>query len=371
MDIYITDDRVKMIETGKDIFAQKKEIYNSKMVNTIYHSIKNIYPKATKEETEEFFYISLYDYWVYGNNINEEFFYKFYQKKHKEKDSYITFRNRFLYIWHLNNKNDAHILNNKYETYRRLKKYYKRDMIKISSHSDYAEFERFVETHPVFVVKPESLALAVGVHKDSIYNYSSKKTLFQNLLLEIERIKDKTTWGKKNTSLVLEELIEQDARMGSMHPHSVNIIRTTTIKVDGKIYFYCPWVKFGASGGFVASAGCGGYSAGIDEESGIIWSDGYRENGEVVKTHPDTGIPFKGFQIPKWKDAVALTYELANTMPEFGYVGWDLALTPKGWCVIEGNFAGEFIWQMWYERGMKEEFEKLINWKPDQDFWWK
>lgn len=371
MNIYITDDKAKMIEIGKEICLTKKEVYNSKMINSIYNTINSVLPTATKEEIDEVFYLSIYDYWVYGNNIGEEFFYNFYNKNHLQKSSYITFRNRFLYIWHLNNKTDAHILNNKYETYLRLKEDYKRDMIRISSSEDYSEFEKFINKHPSFVVKPESLGLAVGVHKDNVSNYVSNKNLFDKLLLEIEGIKEKITWGGDNTSLVLEEMVEQDPTFGVVHPNSVNIVRATTIRVDGKVYFYCPWVKFGAGGGFVASAGCGGYSAGIDPDTGVIWSDGYRENGEIVEKHPDTNIKFKGFKIPRWEEAVALAYKLADKVPELGYVGWDLALTRNGWCVIEGNFAGEFIWQMWHKRGMKEEFEKLIKWKPNQEFWWK
>lgn len=372
MDIYITDDPKEIIETGKAIYSAKKEIYTQKMTETIYATIKNVVPQISKEEADALFFQSIYDYWVYGSNIGEEFFYGLFHKKHIEKSSYITFRNRFLYVWHLNDKNDAHILNNKYEAYVRLKKYYKRDMIRISTVEDFQVFQQFVRKHPTFVVKPESLGLAVGVHKDNIGNYNSEKALFDHLLSEIVAIKSKITWAKDNTALVLEEIVEQDIRLGIVHPNSVNIIRATTVRgADNKIHFYCPWIKFGASGGFVASAGCGGYSAGVDAETGVVWSDGYKENGEIVEKHPDTGVTFKGFQIPHWREAVELAYRLAEELPELGYVGWDFALTPNGWCVIEGNFAGEFIWQMWYGRGMKKEFEDLIGWKPTKEFWWK
>ena len=370
MEIVITDNRSEMIKYGKVIYEEKGDVYTPKMRNTILNSIKEIMPQATASELEELFYTSIYDYWAYGNNVSEEFYYNFSNKTHQEKSSYITFRNRFLYVWHLNDKKDAHILNNKYEAYLRLKKYYQRDIIRISTEADYSLFLDFVQKHPVFVVKPESLGLAVGVHKEHVVKHRSPKELFKKLLLEIEETKDRITWAKENESLVLEELVEQDENLGIMHPQSVNIVRATTVRVNGKIHFYCPWIKFGASGGFVASAGCGGYSAGIDENTGVIWSDGYRENGEIVKQHPDTGVAFKGFQIPRWQEAVKLAFKLAEAVPELGYVGWDFALTPKGWCVIEGNFAGEFIWQMWHQRGMKKEFEELIGWAPKTQFWW-
>ena len=54
----------------------------------------------------------------------------------------------------------------------------------------------------------------------------------------------------------------------------------------------------------------------------------------------------------------------------YGYVGWDLVLTPQGWCVMEGNYSGEFIFQMINGRGYKKEFEELIGWKYEKEFWW-
>ncbi len=370
MEIYITDNRSEMVECGKAIHKEKSDVYTSRIDAMILNTIKEIKQQATPEEIEEMFYLSIYDYWVYGNNITEAFFYDFFNKSHAEKSTYMTLRNRFAYMWHLNDKKDKHILDNKYEAYTRLKKYYKRDMIRLSSSDDYSSFLEFVQKHPVFVVKPESLALAIGVHKESLENYESKDSLFKKLLLETEEIKARGGWAQANTSLVLEELLIQDERMAVMHPGSVNVVRATIVQANGKTHFYCPWVKFGASGGFVASAGCGGYSAGIDEKTGVVWSDGFRENGEIIEKHPDTNVAFKGFQIPKWDEAVQLAYELAKELPQFGYVGWDFALTTKGWTVIEGNFAGEFLWQMWHKRGMKHEFEELIGWKPSNEFWW-
>ncbi len=46
-------------------------------------------------------------------------------------------------------------------------------------------------------------------------------------------------------------------------------------------------------------------------------------------------------------------------------------LTPQGWCVLEGNYSGEFIYQMINGRGYKKDFEALIGWKYDKDFWWE
>jgi len=46
-----------------------------------------------------------------------------------------------------------------------------------------------------------------------------------------------------------------------------------------------------------------------------------------------------------------------------------MVLTPNGWCVMEANPEGEFLGQLYHKRGMKKEFEKIIGWKPEKEFW--
>ena len=75
----------------------------------------------------------------------------------------------------------------------------------------------------------------------------------------------------------------------------------------------------------------------LDLNSGIIESDGYRKNGEIVKNHPDTNHIIKDYQIPRWNELLKLADELAFAVPYYNYIGWDFALTNDGWVVVEGN----------------------------------
>ena len=45
---------------------------------------------------------SIYDFWVYGCNVNEEFYLHFDQKTDAEKREYMVDRMRYVYINHLN-----------------------------------------------------------------------------------------------------------------------------------------------------------------------------------------------------------------------------------------------------------------------------
>ena len=53
--------------------------------------------------------------------------------------------------------------------------------------------------------------------------------------------------------------------------------------------------------------------------------------------HPDTGEPFSDLSIPDWNDAVAIIEKAHAALNGYVFIGWDLAFTPSGPILIEGN----------------------------------
>ncbi|MDY7032989.1 MAG: sugar-transfer associated ATP-grasp domain-containing protein [Thermodesulfobacteriota bacterium] len=53
--------------------------------------------------------------------------------------------------------------------------------------------------------------------------------------------------------------------------------------------------------------------------------------------HPRTGIPFEGFQLPFWKETCLLVKDVAHKFLPIKTIGWDVAITPTGPCIVEGN----------------------------------
>lgn len=369
MNLVITDNLAEMIEIGKRIVEEKADIYSPMMLNTIKEVVKS-YNSGGGLSDENLLYKSVYDYWVYGNTCDEEFYYDFVHKNHNQKMEYMTFRMREKYCQHINRMEDAELFVDKYKTYQKFKEYYLRDVIQINSNDDYEEFLSFVKKHPSFVVKPKDMAFGVGVYLVKENDYNDYHTLFESIRKSGEKTKAETVWAKTD-SLVLEEIIDQDDALARIHPYSVNGIRVPTIKIDNDVIIYHPWLKVGANRQFVTSAVFGTMDAGINADTGIVETNGFKENGENFEYHPDTGIRIKGLQIPKWQELVQIAKQLAGSLDSTNYIGWDFALTPKGWCVMEANFDGDFMWQLYYGKGMKREFEELIGWKYDKQFWWE
>lgn len=373
----ITNDENEMIEIAHRLIEDVnkiKKIYTPLMMEKIYEQVDHYTAGGcSPEERDRIVYRSIYDYWVYGSSIDEEFYLHLLYKTDEEKREYMVKNIRRMYVNHLNDAagpDRVQQLEDKYRLYQRLKPYYLRDVIEVREMSDLGIFEEFVGKHKEFVVKPADYAFGIGVHKVSMEDYNNDCEAALSSILN-EGLALKSRHPSRVSKMVLEELITQDESLAVLHRNSVNAVRATAVRgKDGKIHIYHPWIKVGISGSFVASAALDGFDAKIDPVTGIVITDGYQENGNVFEVHPDSGIKIKGFQIPKWQELLNFVDRLMAELPAFGYIGWDLVLTPKGWCVMEGNYSAEFIFQMIDRRGYKREFEDLIGWKFEKEFWW-
>lgn len=342
----------------------------AKLQEDILHYEPNLGPSGREDRLCRF----VYDYWVYGCAVDEEYYLHLKDMTDSEKREYMVRQIRNVYVNHLNRDagpDRVQKLADKYRLYRLLQPYYRREVIEVGSMDDLPVFEAFARKLGEFVVKPSDFSFGIGVHKFSMDGFGGDYAAALACILgEGRQLNAKNP--SKNAKMVLEELIRQDESLSALHADSVNGIRATAVRgKDGKIHIYHPWIKVGVGGAFVASAAFDGFDAEIDPQTGIVISDGYQESGKVYKVHPNSGITIKGLKIPKWNELVHLVDEIMAALPGYGYIGWDLVLTPEGWCVMEGNYSGEFIYQMINQRGYKKEFEELIGWKYEKDFWWE
>ena len=371
--IHITDNPQEMKEIARQIIAEKPHAYPEAKMKMIVSYVRGRMPEATQEEIDDTVLFTIYHFWVYGCTYDEYFYYDFAHKTHEEKLKYMTFRVRLRYMDYLNKKEDKHLLFNKYETYQLLKEYYKRDVILCASSDDYAAFCAFTDKHPEFVVKPTDMSGGRGVYKTDVKGLddAQKREFFEKLLASGEENKAKYLRGNES-SVVLEELIDQADEMAVFNPASVNGVRLVTVTVDGTVHPYQAWLKIGRGGHFLTSAVFGTLDAGIDIKTGVVDSVGVNETGEAYDVHPDSNVPIVGFQVPRWAELLELAEECAKKIPQFRYVGWDFVLTKnQGWCIMEANYSGDFMWQLYRNKGMREDFENLIGWKLDTEFWWQ
>ena len=107
----------------------------------------------------------------------------------------------------------------------------------------------------------------------------------------------------------------------------------------------------------------------IDIETGEILRarTGSGLKGQDIETHPVSGKRLVGFQLPCFQDALALACQAHDVFPEFGILGFDMAITADGPAVVECNDNPfHTLFQIANQRGIRNAdflpvFEKVTK----------
>jgi Sugar-transfer associated ATP-grasp len=158
----------------------------------------------------------------------------------------------------------------------------------------------------------------------------------------LERLHDEEIGRLKaaGEKYLVQHVVEQCPELAAFHPDSVNTIRLATWNNGSEVKLIAAALKIGHGGAQVDNVKAGGIVVPIDLSSGALsdFAKSAAQSGtEKVYRHPDTGVQFAGRTIPMWKDVVDAAIKAALVVPEVGTVGWDIAVTPAGPVIVEGN----------------------------------
>lgn len=143
---------------------------------------------------------------------------------------------------------------------------------------------------------------------------------------------------------VVEEAVKNHPDIDKIYPLSLNTLRMITMRdTEGKCHFIAGIHRFGANGNRVDNTHQGGLAIGINAETGEYKEIAYyNDPTKATDRHPDTGFVFRGNKIPFFKEAVDLAIRAHESLPRLQAIGWDIAITPTGPLVIEGNQSFSF-----------------------------
>ena len=138
-----------------------------------------------------------------------------------------------------------------------------------------------------------------------------------------------------NRQFLLEGYIAQHPAMASLCPTSVNSLRVITYFDGERLHVLASVLKMGNGGDIDNFSGGGMYT--MLDETGTARFAAFDESGTSYEVHPLTGTSIVGFQVPLYEQVVPMLERAARVVPEVPYVGWDVAITPDGPVIIEGN----------------------------------
>ena len=272
--------------------------------------------------------------------------YHFKGQPHKKRLLWLSDADRYMCCSLLMNST-YEVLKNKWNFYKITKDFFKREAFLFHPQTSQNELSAFLERHPTVFVKPLKGSMGAGAFKFD-NNASHDISLFDILT-------------KESSSFIIEEIIIQDERMSAWNESSVNSIRFPSFFRDGNWHTLQPCFRTGRKGQVVDNIGAGGVFTVIDETTGRITTNGMDHYNKVYLKHPDSGLTFKDYQLPCWEELLQYAFSIHRSLPpEFIYVGFDFALTEKGWDIIEANW-GQFAHQIASQKGVKREFDSYLG----------
>lgn len=163
---------------------------------------------------------------------------------------------------------------------------------------------------------------------------------------------------------IIQNVVEQHVLVNKLNPSCINTIRIITIRgKSGAINVFAASMRLGVKAdSFVDNRAAGGMAVGITED-GKLKKYGFQhvEFGGKSEKHPVTGIVFEDYQLPFWEDVVALVKKAHECFRGIQSVGWDVAITPSGPILIEGNDNWEVPNPQDSHGGLKKRWYELIN----------
>ncbi len=177
---------------------------------------------------------------------------------------------------------------------------------------------------------------------------------------------DELAWGglekRLASPMVLEALVDQHEALAALHPRSINTIRIVTVRKDvNEIALLTAFQRIGSGGRSVDNAHSGGIFVPISP-AGELMEVGHHKPGfgTTKRAHPDTGIVFKGYRLPRYEESVSLAKRAHAFVGDVHSVGWDIAVTPGGPLIIEANADWDVLMAQQLYGGMREEFEEYF-----------
>lgn len=192
----------------------------------------------------------------------------------------------------------------------------------------YEDIFRLVKEKGCLALKPDE-----GSHGDGFYKFSYHDgEYFLNHAKATEQDVLNILKDVKNQYLVTE-YIDMHPIIKNIYSGSVNTIRMIVFKKDGKTpEIGNAYMRFGSKRtGAVDNMGAGGMFAKIDIDTGKFYDAKIIEANEIKSClyHPDTNVKIEGY-LPNWDKVKENVLNVAKSIPQLEYFGFDLAITEDG-----------------------------------------
>lgn len=190
-----------------------------------------------------------------------------------------------------------------------------------------------------------------SVIKPTINTSSGKNVRFLNVVNGVDlntNMHLKDLFDKYNQNFVLQKKLNQCKEVSDIHPHSLNTFRITTYVLNGEIYTVPAALRFGSNKSNLDNIHAGGFGIAVSDE-GVLGKYAYKlgrgDSKVKIEKHPNTGIVFDGYKIPKFNRVLEASKIAHSKFVGIGIISWDIIIDQNyDPVIIEANLIGQGYW---------------------------
>lgn len=250
--------------------------------------------------------------------------FEFHKKSAKERNRYLTIYRYFHLLRKFGADNEA--THGKIAEYKTFAKYIHRPWMVADNETNSETIKSFIAKQGIVFAKPNMGDQGKGVLKIK----SNDSQAIEQLLNDSQK-----------SPFVVEGAIINAPEIAAINPSSLNTVRAfTLIKHDGTAEIISILLRVGMPGMVVDNWGSGGVCYNFDLVTGICDRAGVDKKRQPYITHPGSNIQMVGFRLPNFDQLKQLILEISQKVPQARFVGWDIAITPDGYELVEMNCPG-------------------------------
>lgn len=196
-------------------------------------------------------------------------------------------------------------------------------------------------------IKPDALGEGIGVfsveHRDGVHRVDGREVSREEVLGRLRGLSDH----------VVTECVEPHPYARDLFPGSLNTVRLMTLREDGdpEPRFVMACHRVGTSASTPAdNVGRGGLYGPIDWDTGRLGRFlAYPKTNRIEwhACHPETGALLEGVIVPRWDELKIRILEAARSLAPVQWMGFDVAITPDGFKILEINSLPTIALQAW------------------------
>jgi len=312
--------------------------------------------------------------------IADQYFHKYmYRKGMYNFKDYLVSEKVLRKSWTLNNPDYIPILDNKY-LFDLFFTQHGLSVVKSFAHNNHSlffienklrqinsldEFQNFLKEllrksstgNGIFIKRTEASLGGKGIFKLSQENMDSQigntETLFNEIL---------------KSNYLFQEVVVQHEEINKLNPSCLNTIRFDTFtnrQSESKVL--SSFIRLGVNKAIVDNVSSGGVYVGVNIADGKLYAEAHSDfthgRAKTYTIHPQTNCKFIGYQLPFFTEAKQLAIEAAQHLKQVRLIGWDIAITPEGPVLIEGNDTPGLIFSEISQKGFNRNpvFMEMFN----------